>query len=104
MRLSLCSSVSALLLLAASQLTLLGSSATVWASPPEGDSGAGGSAGGGGGTGGGTGRADTGFSTGGATWGIGGYSPPPGAQFTPDTHADPGIIDRQQEATPDQTY
>ena len=76
-----------LLLLVAVELSLLGSA---HASPPEGDDG------------GATTRA--GVSGGGTSAGFGGFTPPAGAQFTPDTSSDPGLIDQPREFTPDQTY
>lgn len=36
--------------------------------------------------------------------GIGGFSPPPGAEFDPSTTADPGLLDRPRSVTLDQTY
>jgi hypothetical protein len=86
MRLSLRSSVPGLLLLAAVELLLLGSAD---ASPPEGDEG--------------VGRADTSGGAG-ASVGLGGFSPPPNAEYSDDTVADPGLLDRPRGATPDQTY
>lgn len=94
MSLSLRSTVPGLLLLAAVELSLLGSAD---ASPPEGgDDGGGGRA-----------ATQTGGATmggGGASAGFGGFSPPPGAQFDPDTTADPGLLDQQRNAAVDQTY
>jgi hypothetical protein len=83
------SSVPGLLLLAAAELCWLGSAD---ASPPEGgDDGSGG-------------VSRAGATGSGASVGFGGFTPPPGAEFSPDTTADPGLIDRPREVTPDQTY
>jgi len=34
----------------------------------------------------------------------GGYVPPSGARFDPETSSDPGLLDRSQQSAPDQTY
>jgi hypothetical protein len=76
-----------LLLIAAAELSSLRSAD---ASPPEGgDSGA---------------TTRTGTTGGGASVGLGGFVPPPGAEFSPDTTGEPGLIDRPRGASPDQTY
>jgi hypothetical protein len=86
MRLSLGSkSVPGLLLLVSVQLSLQGSAA---ASPPEGDAGGG--------------RAGDGDSS--ASVGFGGFTPPPRAEYDPNTTAEPGLLDQPHEAATDQTY
>jgi hypothetical protein len=82
MRVSLRSSVPALLLLAAVELALLESAD---ASPPEGD-----------------GRG--GNSEAGAGVSIGGFAPPPRGEYDPSTTAEPGLLDRSRATTADQTY
>jgi hypothetical protein len=67
-----------LLLLAAAELSLFG---RALASPPPSDD-----------------RTQTGGT------GIGGFTPPPDAEYSPDTTADPGLLDRPQQRQPDQTY
>jgi hypothetical protein len=39
-----------------------------------------------------------------STGGIGGFTTPSGAEFDPSTTADPGLLDRPRDVTPDQTY
>ena len=39
-----------------------------------------------------------------ASAGIGGFTPPPGAEFDPSTTADPGLLDRPRGQAQDQTY
>jgi hypothetical protein len=82
------SSVPGLLLLAALATVELSLQGRADASPPEGDDGGG--------------RGDTG--TAGASVGFGGFSPPPRAEYDPSTTAEPGLLDREREATADQTY
>jgi hypothetical protein len=89
MRFSLRSTVPALLLLAAVELSLLDAAD---ASPPEGDGGGGAENGGG---------AESGM---GGGVSIGGFAPPPRGEYDPDTSADPGLLDRPRGTTADQTY
>lgn len=86
MRISLRSSFPALLLVAAVELSWLGS---VYAGPPaNGDTSAAGQSRGGGGV----------------SVGFGGFTPPPGAEFSPDTTGDPGLLDQPRSTVTDQTY
>jgi hypothetical protein len=47
---------------------------------------------------------DNGTRSGGGETGIGGFTPPPGAEFDPSTTADPGLLDRPRKQAQDQTY
>ncbi len=77
-------------------LTLVGfalvGSVEVWAAPPD--------------TGAGPAREPSGGAPagGGTSINIGGFQPPPDAQFDPNTTADPGLLDRPQQGAADQTY
>ncbi len=73
-----------LVLFAAAELLVLGSATA--ASPPSGDS------------------PVSGQGTTTTTTGIGGFTPPPNAQFDPSTSADPGLLDQPRAQAQDQTY